>query len=158
MTDTSIFARHLDLSPLGLRRRGLVRCPFHQDRTASLSVDLDAGVFHCFGCGQQGGVKAFAQLVGEAPASPITREGGRSDETWWDIAIRLAHAQPWARGSVVDIYAISDWLRHTRRAIGAARGRPDVTEDVLEAAAALETLAAWVEAELDDVLSTGPMP
>jgi len=44
-----------------------IHCIFHDDRSASLSVDLDAGVFHCFGCGQQGGIKRFAALVGESP-------------------------------------------------------------------------------------------
>jgi hypothetical protein len=60
-----LFARYLDLKPLKGRRRGLVRCIFHQDRTASLSVDLDALVWNCFGCGAQGGVARFAELVGE---------------------------------------------------------------------------------------------
>src|SRR5262245_5570956 len=60
-----LFARHLDLAPLRSRRRGLVRCPFHRDRTPSLSVDLDAAIFNCFGCGAHGGWKRFAELVGE---------------------------------------------------------------------------------------------
>lgn len=40
-------------------------CPFHQERTPSFSADLDRGVWHCFGCSQSGGVKKFAELVGE---------------------------------------------------------------------------------------------
>jgi DNA primase len=45
--------------------RGVVLCVFHQEKTPSLSIDLEKGVFHCFGCGVSGGVKDFAQLVGE---------------------------------------------------------------------------------------------
>lgn len=45
--------------------RGLVLCLFHQEKTPSLSIDLEKGVFHCFGCGAEGGVKRFAELLGE---------------------------------------------------------------------------------------------
>ena len=33
----------------------LVRCPFHDDRNPSLSVNLSAGLFQCFACGAKGG-------------------------------------------------------------------------------------------------------
>lgn len=39
--------------------RKMERCPFHNDGTASLSIDLDSGVFKCFGCGIGGGYLAF---------------------------------------------------------------------------------------------------
>ena len=45
--------------------KGLVRCIFHQEKTASLSIDLRREVFHCFGCGVGGGNRKFAELVGE---------------------------------------------------------------------------------------------
>ncbi|NOT55857.1 MAG: hypothetical protein HOP18_14760 [Deltaproteobacteria bacterium] len=46
--------------------RGRVKCPFHDGKTdTSLSIDSDKGVFYCFGCGVKGGVRAFAELVGE---------------------------------------------------------------------------------------------
>jgi len=38
---------------------------FTTKRPPSLSIDLERGVFHCFGCGSGGGVKRFAELVGE---------------------------------------------------------------------------------------------
>jgi hypothetical protein len=65
-----LFARHLDLTPLRGRRRGVVRCIFHQDSTPSLSVDLTRQVFNCFGCGARGGFKRFAELVGERTPWP----------------------------------------------------------------------------------------
>jgi hypothetical protein len=40
-------------------------CPFHSEKTPSLSIDLAKAVFYCFGCGVSGGVKRFAELVGE---------------------------------------------------------------------------------------------
>jgi hypothetical protein len=45
--------------------RSLVRCIFHPEKTPSLSIDTERGLFHCFGCGKGGGVKAFALAVGE---------------------------------------------------------------------------------------------
>src|ERR1017187_4014257 len=39
--------------------KNMARCPFHQDSTASLSLDLGAGIWHCFGCGAGGGVLDF---------------------------------------------------------------------------------------------------
>ena len=64
----ALFIRHLDL-----RRarggRGVVPCIFHKDRTPSLSVDVDRGLFNCFACGERGGVRRFAELVGERSAA-----------------------------------------------------------------------------------------
>lgn len=34
-------------------------CPFHQERTPSMSLDPARGLFHCFGCGKGGDVYAF---------------------------------------------------------------------------------------------------
>src|SRR5882762_3457771 len=50
--------------------RGVIRCilPGHTDRSASMSIDLTAAVFHCFGCGRSGGVKALLELLGEVPS------------------------------------------------------------------------------------------
>jgi hypothetical protein len=148
-----IFARHLDLTLLRGRRRGRVRCIFHQDRTASLSVDLDAGLFHCFGCGAQGGVLAFAVLVGErVPPAP------EIEPTPWAVAMQIARAQPWYRPAVRDVYAISDWIRRTRREVARLRDLPDVGWEMLAAVADLETTANAAEAELDAIYATGPLP
>ncbi|HEU4319994.1 MAG TPA: DNA primase [Acidimicrobiia bacterium] len=36
-------------------------CPFHQEKTPSMSVDRARGLYHCFGCGKGGDVFAFVQ-------------------------------------------------------------------------------------------------
>jgi DNA primase len=36
-------------------------CPFHQEKTASMSVDPSRGLYHCFGCGASGDVFRFVQ-------------------------------------------------------------------------------------------------
>ena len=34
-------------------------CPFHDDRNPSLSINKTTGLFHCFGCGQEGNIYDF---------------------------------------------------------------------------------------------------
>jgi len=36
-------------------------CPFHQEKTASLSIDPARGLYHCFGCGKSGDLFRFVQ-------------------------------------------------------------------------------------------------
>ena len=42
------------------------RCPFHDDRTPSLSVNFVSGAYRCFGCGARGGdvLDFYRQLHG----------------------------------------------------------------------------------------------
>lgn len=47
----------LDL-PAG-RRQGKIPCPFHDDATPSCSINLDRGVFNCFGCDAKGNALDF---------------------------------------------------------------------------------------------------
>ncbi|MEI2702080.1 MAG: DNA primase [Baekduia sp.] len=48
-----------------LRRSGPTRftgtCPFHEDRSPSFGIDVDKGVYHCFGCGAGGDIFTFVQ-------------------------------------------------------------------------------------------------
>src|SRR3982751_7132986 len=39
------------------------RCPFHQERTPSFSVNREMGVFKCFGCGVGGDAFKFVMLT-----------------------------------------------------------------------------------------------
>lgn len=153
--DASIFGRHLDLDPLGGRHRGLVRCRFHQDDTASLSVDLERGLFHCFGCGQQGGLKRFAALVGELDPAPSPEPPTTEPPTVWLEAMRLAKRQPWRRPGVLDVYAISDFIRRERQRLATIRRAATDTDagwESLGAAADAERYVNSVEGELDAML------
>lgn len=56
----------------GLRKQGqnyAGLCPFHEEKTPSFSIHPEKEVFYCWGCGEKGGVKRFAELLG------ITRDG-----------------------------------------------------------------------------------
>jgi hypothetical protein len=56
----------------------LVRCPWHDDRLASLSIDWTAAVFRCHAssCGERGGVRHLRELAGgeQQPLISRTRE------------------------------------------------------------------------------------
>ena len=145
----AFFARYLDLSPLGRRHRGLVRCRFHADRTASLSVDLDAGVFRCFGCGVAGGVRRFAELVGEASAPsmhPTRRYRSPLDEAGRET---LHEARRQLRRLPLDEYRWSDEIRGCYQIVDLARAfatrlgaENEMASKLLEQAARLE-VATW---------------
>ena len=48
-------------------RKGMMRCPFHEDKTPSMKVDKN---FVCFGCQEKGDVIRFAsKLFGLPPAA-----------------------------------------------------------------------------------------
>jgi hypothetical protein len=164
MNALGLFERHLDLRPLRGRNRGLVRCRFHEDRTGSLSVDVARGLFNCFGCGAQGGVQRFAELVGESSAHPPPRHELR-ESAWtvaWREAVRLGRAHyarrgdwlPWlfANGAVrVMTSAVADARRLATR-LGPDHAR---TWGLLERAAQVERAAFTAEAQLDELLDGG---
>ena len=43
----------------GMRYMG--RCPFHEERSASFSVNSDLNLYHCFGCGKGGDIVTFVR-------------------------------------------------------------------------------------------------
>lgn len=42
-------------------RNSMAVCPFHQEKTPSMSVDAARGLYHCFGCGESGDVFRFVE-------------------------------------------------------------------------------------------------
>lgn len=47
-----------------VRRSGrsvMAVCPFHQEKTPSMSIDAARGLYHCFGCGKSGDLFRFVQ-------------------------------------------------------------------------------------------------
>lgn len=119
------------------RRKGMVLCVFHQERTPSLSVNLDEGVFHCFGCDAKGGRLDFERRMVQAAGV-----GGYA----------LAQQQPWAKEPVKTLNAIQDWIRRTRTEITSIR--ETATDDergwaLLAIAADLERAVLNAEQEVD---------
>jgi predicted DNA-binding transcriptional regulator AlpA len=158
-----LFARHLDLSPLRHRPRGVVKCIFHRDKTASLSVDVDKGVFHCFGCAEQGGVRRFAQLVGERAESPSRRPS--ANETLLEEAQRLlgyeqrrqARMAPWAdlSSSMRELLMLEHLVSRTREHATTLGPESVRAWELLADAAAVETFVDAVSADIDGILASG---
>lgn len=46
------------------RDQVMVNCPLHDDRRASMTINLSKGLFWCFACGKGGGVRRLAQMLG----------------------------------------------------------------------------------------------
>lgn len=53
----TLIGQHVVLKKRGNRHTGL--CPFHQEKSASFSVDAQKGFWHCFGCGKGGDAFTF---------------------------------------------------------------------------------------------------
>ncbi|HEV2378638.1 MAG TPA: CHC2 zinc finger domain-containing protein, partial [Terriglobia bacterium] len=74
---SAVIGRRLHLDGRG---RGL--CPFHQEKTASFSLNRSGGYFHCFGCGVGGDVFRFIELYEKKSfwesLSELAREAGVS--------------------------------------------------------------------------------
>jgi DNA primase len=104
--------------PEGVNRP--LRCPFHDDRTASASVDTEAGLFNCHGCGIGGDAIKLIQIqegvsfedakrraekiTGESydnvSASTVDVRGGSSLLPQWarDKFVHSGNLPPWIRG------------------------------------------------------------
>ncbi len=57
----SVVSQYVPLTQKSGRYWG--RCPFHNEKTASFTVNADKGLFYCFGCGAGGDVFKFLSLI-----------------------------------------------------------------------------------------------
>lgn len=57
----AVVGERVTLKRVGRRFSGL--CPFHNEKTASFSVNPERGFYHCFGCGESGNVYMFLQRM-----------------------------------------------------------------------------------------------
>ena len=57
----AIIGEHTEIKRSG--RNWMARCPLHGERTPSLSVSPDKGVYYCFGCGRSGDAITFVQEI-----------------------------------------------------------------------------------------------
>jgi len=56
----------MESNGIALKKQGkqlMGRCPFHEDKKPSLSVDAIKGLWHCFGCGAGGDVLGFLSKI-----------------------------------------------------------------------------------------------
>jgi DNA primase len=56
----TVVSDYVSLRKAGAAYKGL--CPFHNEKTASFTVNRERGFFHCFGCGAGGDVFKFVEL------------------------------------------------------------------------------------------------
>jgi DNA primase len=112
--------------------RGVVLCLFHQEKTPSLSIDLEKGVFHCFGCGVGGGVKKFAELVGELWRHSRVSPKRRRLATVYNFALAKAKRayEEWQRQELINLTdqyrLLSDELEVTTIAYRAIHRQPNL--------------------------------
>ena len=57
----AIIGEHTDIKRSG--RSFMARCPLHGERTPSLSISPEKGVYYCFGCGRSGDAITFLQEI-----------------------------------------------------------------------------------------------
>ena len=57
----AVIGEHTEIKRSG--RQWMARCPLHGERTPSLAVSPDKGVYHCFGCGRSGDVITFVREI-----------------------------------------------------------------------------------------------
>ena len=153
-----MFGKYLDLSQLR-GPRGTVVCIFHKDRTPSLSVDLERGLFHCFGCGAQGGVRRFAELVGERPETrrwvgPIESELRQA----WRRVIEDERARQARMADWGPLLRAMRWLCTMERLVASCRATAPDSEsgwEVLADAAVVEQFVDAKTAEVEGLLAAG---
>ena len=140
--------------------RGLVRCvlPGHDDRSASLSLDLEKAIFHCFGCGRGGGLKALREFLGEAPSAPTRRRTLAEAELQQArrAVMQREHEAEAERAEWAPWQCLNAYVRRCKLAVACARALatqlgPDDprTWSLLEQAAVVEREGLVLEAELD---------
>jgi len=57
----ALYAKELGRLKNGRGDQAMARCPFHDDTTPSLSLNLQSGLWQCFGCQAGGDVFSFIQ-------------------------------------------------------------------------------------------------
>jgi DNA primase len=114
------------------------RCPWHEDKTPSLSVDREKGLYNCFGCGESGDVVTlvekmkgltfkdalkFLQQAGRAVQVPKTPEPRPQGEQ--ELPAREALAHDLTLTTVADFYHKKLFENRVALAYLASRGFVD---------------------------------
>ena len=121
-----VVSRYTSLRRAGRRLVGL--CPFHQENTASFTVDPERQLWHCFGCGAGGNVFHFLMKAENLPfpeaAARLAREAGLELEGSQQSARRMSEVEVLAR---VNLEAAS-FYRQQLEGKGGERARAYLAE------------------------------
>lgn len=78
---TNDFEKLLDVPITERGQNSMVRCPFHPDDRASLSIDLERGFWICFGCGERGTIFSMAQKLNQVlDSDDVLARSSRADQ------------------------------------------------------------------------------
>ena len=58
-----VISQHTQLKRVGRRMTGLCPFPSHNEKTPSFSVNVEEGLYYCFGCGKRGDVITFLREI-----------------------------------------------------------------------------------------------
>ena len=109
------FERVSDILPNVMARLGQGRkqgdefvccCPFHEERNPSFSLNMEKGVYYCFGCGASGSLSKLANQFGI--------ESGHIRPT---LKLKSKKLQPWQRAKRIEVAfdTLEDWNKETYR-------------------------------------------
>lgn len=66
--------RHLKTKNNFRSTNEMIQCPFHKDKTPSMSIDLSRGICHCFSCGWKGTLNKLAKETVNKSAYSIVQK------------------------------------------------------------------------------------
>lgn len=72
-------------------RSGFICCPFHKEKTASMKIYKKD--FHCFGCGANGDIFTFVQMMDGISFKEAFAELGGNYENSFSIRLKIYQAQ-----------------------------------------------------------------
>ena len=111
-----------------VRRSGrsvMAVCPFHQEKTPSMSIDPARGLYHCFGCGKSGDLFRFVQetqaLDFNDAVELLARRSGITLQRDPEAAKRRSRRQALVDATEVAVDFYHERLRKASDAAGARR-------------------------------------
>ena len=90
---TEVISEYAKVKRVGTRFAAL--CPLHNDKKSpSLSISPDKQLFHCFGCGANGDIFTFVQLIDSVDFKTAFQSlGGTYEKPTFGSNLAIQHAQ-----------------------------------------------------------------
>jgi len=149
-----IWRRYIETEPKQKGQNYWARCPFHADKTPSLSIDLGKCLWHCFSCGAGGSaidlVMALYGLSYKEACGKI-EEDFRVQQGW--IPTRRVSVKSQETLISERIQQVFDWVFEARRALHAELKRrgDDVSEIIIRDIGRLEIIEDELVGEPDRI-------